>query len=76
MSNVTQITSIVNLSIICSLSFPTNDILRRLACETLVPLRHASLSPTDLLLLKAIIVFNPGMLTIPLITNSYMKKRT
>ncbi|GMT23259.1 hypothetical protein PFISCL1PPCAC_14556 [Pristionchus fissidentatus] len=41
------------------LDLSSNELLRRLTCETLVPLRHSSLSSTDLLLLRAIIVFNP-----------------
>ncbi|KAF8373257.1 hypothetical protein PRIPAC_79686, partial [Pristionchus pacificus] len=58
-SRMNELVAVRNSMEALCLSFPTNDILRRLACETLVPLRHASLSPTDLLLLKAIIVFNP-----------------
>ncbi|GMR47092.1 hypothetical protein PMAYCL1PPCAC_17287, partial [Pristionchus mayeri] len=58
-SRMNELVAVRNSIESLGLSFPTNDILRRLACETLVPLRHSSLSPTDLLLLKAIIVFNP-----------------
>ncbi|GMS95147.1 hypothetical protein PENTCL1PPCAC_17322 [Pristionchus entomophagus] len=58
-SRMNELVAVRNSMDSLCLSFSTNEILRRLACETLVPLRHASLSPTDLLLLKAIIVFNP-----------------